>query len=197
LHVNGEFICFLDADDYFKPELCETCLTTARRDDADIVEFGWLLYIDNKHIFHGPEREETFSGNGGWAMLNIPYTSHLIWNKFYKADLIRKSGRPLLPELQYGEDTEWNISLSPHIKNFTKIPNALIVHNYYPSSLSSTAPPVRITLSFIRRLQTLIEIAYSTGNQNLKDAACRLIKDYLSKTDERISNIGTEASLPV
>ena len=39
-HANGEYIYFLDSDDYIEPDTIEVCMQAARKEDADIVSFG-------------------------------------------------------------------------------------------------------------------------------------------------------------
>ncbi len=54
-HAQGEYVCFVDADDYVGPELLEHLLTAAQRHQADLVIGGWTdIYADGRikrHIY--------------------------------------------------------------------------------------------------------------------------------------------------
>ena len=40
-HINGEFLLFLDADDFMHPQLMELCIEAIQRDNSDIVAFTY------------------------------------------------------------------------------------------------------------------------------------------------------------
>ncbi len=97
-HAKGDYIIFLDADDYFEPSMIETMLQTAQETDADVVlcrsnyydvETGETTLISRimEDIEFDPVRSGESLGDTffqkcvGWA-----------WDKFYRMDFIKETG---------------------------------------------------------------------------------------------------------
>lgn len=57
--ARGEFLLFLDSDDFVHPQLMEICLTVARRDKSDLVTFTYnrtyRLRLTLRHFLHLPD----------------------------------------------------------------------------------------------------------------------------------------------
>nr|MCR4565950.1 glycosyltransferase [Bacteroidales bacterium] len=55
----GEFLLFVDSDDFIHPQLMELCLTAARRDQSDLVTFtydrSYRLKQTLRHFLHLPD----------------------------------------------------------------------------------------------------------------------------------------------
>lgn len=98
--AKGEYLLFLDADDFFSNELLEKAYNKAIMADADIVLFGGKKYdtitgeyIDASYYFHReylPDDCEVFSHN------DIPDEIFLItttapWTKLFKREFIQKN----------------------------------------------------------------------------------------------------------
>ena len=54
----GEFITFLDSDDFFHPEMLEKMVAKAEEDGSDVVVAGYYMF-DNKILF-GFQLNQTF-----------------------------------------------------------------------------------------------------------------------------------------
>ena len=57
--VRGEFVLFLDSDDFIHPQLMELCLRAARRDHSDLVTFthnhSYRTKMTLRHLLHLPD----------------------------------------------------------------------------------------------------------------------------------------------
>ena len=66
--AQGEFICFIDSDDYIKPEYLETLLTLQRKNNADLVicEYDYVEKNGNVYDLGGMEIiiRDWWSGDG-------------------------------------------------------------------------------------------------------------------------------------
>lgn len=100
LKSSGEYIMFVDGDDYLLPKACEQLYEEMKRNPVDILHFGSYIlnysYMPQSRI-KGTEKfvipslktltgEEVFQG----AFLNKTYDYNL-WNKFYNGKMCRRA----------------------------------------------------------------------------------------------------------
>ena len=114
-YVTGEYIGFVDADDFIFYKQFEIAYMYAKRDNADVLEFK--KYSFNK----GTELDYTYHiiNLNDQPLSNLKKNWHLIqnenWNKIYKAELIKKNNITFTPNT-YAEDLQFNYKVIPFIK---------------------------------------------------------------------------------
>ncbi len=123
--VMGEYIAFVDSDDYIEENMLEITYNLAKKDNIDIIEF--------KHtIFQRKRREKPIENNQTeigiiYNIKNIWQNIRVeLWNKLYKSEIIKKNNIKFLPEI-YGEDLCFNLMLFPRI-NLVKKLNSTFYH---------------------------------------------------------------------
>ena len=123
--VMGEYIAFVDSDDYIEENMLEITYNLAKKDNIDIIEF--------KHtIFQRKRREKPIENNQTeigiiYNIKNIWQNVRVeLWNKLYKSEIIKKNKIKFLPEI-YGEDLCFNLMLFPRI-NLVKKLNSTFYH---------------------------------------------------------------------
>ena len=98
-HASGDYYSFLDADDFFAPDMLEKAYLAAKENRADIVVFGCDIYensqqrfapcnysirwdlLPNQRPFAGTEvSKDIFKVFVGWA-----------WDKLFKADFVKEN----------------------------------------------------------------------------------------------------------
>ena len=89
LHANGEYIGFVDSDDWIEPEMYSILLNRIEMTDADICVCGYKRENDfSEYIFQPDEviynRAEAFN-----ALLEEKI-SNSVWNKLYRRELFRE-----------------------------------------------------------------------------------------------------------
>lgn len=99
-HANGEYVIFLDGDDFFEPNLLRNTYKHAKRTDADIVLFGGRIFddalgkLEEKVVFINPE---LLPDSTVFSSLEIPdsifqVTNPAAWNKLFKRSFIQSIG---------------------------------------------------------------------------------------------------------
>lgn len=124
--ASGEYIGFIDSDDFIEPDMFEKMYEEAKIKNADMVmcHYRYLLNEDNqikelkkysvvKDVDHVKE-----------LFLN-PLVSP--WNKIYKNSIIKDSGVKFPPNLIY-EDTAFYINIIPYLNNIAFIPKEYVTH---------------------------------------------------------------------
>ena len=90
--ARGEYILYVDSDDYIKPNLCELCYERARESKADMVVFGSECRGFYRYVYQ-PKGSRIYTGSA-LSKLIFPARSKFspyLWNKLYKRELIAKA----------------------------------------------------------------------------------------------------------
>lgn len=118
----GEYIGFVDGDDYIEPEMFEYLLKNAVKYDADISHCGYQMIFPDGHIdmYYNTRRKELFDKEQGLrAILSGDYVEPGIWNKLYRRDIVVgfEKSRIWDGTLKYTEDLLMNYILFSRAKN--------------------------------------------------------------------------------
>lgn len=156
-HVNGEYLLFLDSDDFLHPQLMELCLQAAQRDSSDLVVFTYNRSYRNinrlLHQLHLPEMKPCFKYYKNPASMvtdnifnyitdytrpkDIPYrwaVKHCqVCFKMYKTAIVRNIC--FTPNMNY-EDIPWWGEVLLKIQRTTIL--NLPLYYYYPNQASYT-----------------------------------------------------------
>lgn len=93
--ATGEYIAFLDSDDFLAPNFLEALYNTAVENDADISSCNFYLYYDkgrNKFLMPFTARSGVYSNEVALRKLILDTTFHFfMWNKLYKRELFTQN----------------------------------------------------------------------------------------------------------
>lgn len=118
-YATGEYIAFLDSDDYVEIDMYEQMYEKAKKENADIVECDFLWEYPNEKI----ESKGKIYKDKHDILLNARVVA---WNKLIKKELIEKTKVKFPYGLRY-EDVEFFYKLIPYI-NKLDIVNKPFVH---------------------------------------------------------------------
>lgn len=101
LKSTGEYVCFVDSDDFIDERTCEIALNTILQNDADIVVYDWQAF---PKWVNGMLTPENFSDGAlevktAVGELVIGNMNNYFWNKLYK--------RSVLQEVDFLEGRIW------------------------------------------------------------------------------------------
>lgn len=93
-HVKGEYIAFIDSDDWAEPDWIQQMLNEALSGDAEVVECGfWQEYVGKAEI----DPAAKALGFGSWHTEDYlrayptAWPCALFWNKLFKSNLLEKT----------------------------------------------------------------------------------------------------------
>lgn len=118
-YATGEYIAFLDSDDYVEFDMYKQMYEKAKKENADIVECDFLWEYPNERI---ESKGRTYNDKHD-ILLNARVVA---WNKLIKRELIEKTKVKFPYGLRY-EDVEFFYKLIPYI-NKLEIVNKSFVH---------------------------------------------------------------------
>lgn len=124
--ARGEYIGFVDADDYIEPAMYERMYNSAMENDSDLVECDYKFLLEKDGVVsdlpkYGDVRERTEQKE---LFIN-PLVSP--WNKLIKGEVLKKS-KAVFPEGVIYEDTSFYIKLIPFIHKMSFVPEAFVNH---------------------------------------------------------------------
>ena len=145
--ATGDYICFIDADDYLDPHYVECMLTKLIKDRTDICVCS-TKFIDSNGNYLSEQTKSFLCENSKEpyrttaSEFSVPNNSkisqlHLSdsWNKMYKVVTLKKSGVSFcMPKGFNGTDTVFNRLIALHGLYYSSVANELYIHVIYSSS---------------------------------------------------------------
>lgn len=138
-YSNGEYIMFLDADDWLEPECCELVLGTMRETNSDVIIFDYNKIIKNESFKHNAYSEEMliYEKNKENNFFIYDMRSITAWGKLYRKASI--DGILFDPNMRTAEDVDFNfrvynqihkaIYIQKHLLNY-RILDSSAIHGY-------------------------------------------------------------------
>ena len=130
-YATGEYIAFLDSDDYVETTMYEEMYGKAKQENADMVECDfWWEYPDKKREDIGPEYSN---------QKEILYKSRVVaWNKLIKTEIYKNH-----PDARFSvglryEDVEGFYKILPYIKKVAYVRKGFIHYIQRQGSISNT-----------------------------------------------------------
>lgn len=158
-HATGQYISFVDSDDYLDPETIEDAVNHALKHSADVVLFGrkWInqhgeilkvgIPRPTKMFFSGKEVQECLlpdAIHGGSTDTQTPNLSLSACTAFFSMELIRRSRWRFISEREnISEDTHSFIWLYQHITSAVVLEKAYYNYVQNTASLTQTFRPDR------------------------------------------------------
>ncbi|MFT5871497.1 MAG: glycosyltransferase EpsJ [Clostridium sp.] len=109
--ARGEYIAFVDSDDFIELSMFERMYNVAKRENNDIIICNYILYNEmydkqksDKYIIEGIDKEGYIGKIEALQMFLLNDIKAYVWNKLHKTELFR-SNKILFPDFKVCEDT--------------------------------------------------------------------------------------------
>lgn len=185
----GEYIGFLDADDYVQLHMFERMYQTAKEQDLDYVACGYkdITYRDGKEVVlqeHVASKPASRTKELFFGALASPFL-HL-----YRREIMERS-EVTFPEGYIYEDTAFYLNLIPYLKKIATIEEALAVRLRHSNSTMSTFRKERVRHIF-PVLKSSMEYYRERGfaKEYEKELEYFCVRVLLCSSLQRISKVG-------
>ena len=141
---HGEYITFIDSDDWIEPTYLETMM--AYCSEADLVVSGLIRdYTDGNVVIYQPKYTKKFSINEehadfyvGIDSMSLLYAPH---EKLYRTDIIKRYAINFKVGCNYGEDLMFNYQYLEYVNSIQTINIALYHYRMGDNTLSTKLRP--------------------------------------------------------
>lgn len=159
--AQGEYLSFLDADDFFEADMLESAVTKAEEDQSDIVIYGswlydtmrqanrqakWMLQLDRL-----PEARPFAPSEIADRLFNV--FGNYTWNKLFRASLVRAKGI-LFQEISRTNDLFFTCTALTQA-NLISVIDKTFVHYRVATQTSLQSTNDRDPLSFLKAFEAL------------------------------------------
>jgi len=122
-YVDGEYIGFIDDDDFIDLKQYEKMYEYAKKDNLDLLQFGYQIIKENQKFKdflkkYVKYKDENIIDNIDGNIFKKLFNQN--WNKIYKSEIIKKNKIYFIPDLG-GEDLNFNLKFYPYVKKFKYI----------------------------------------------------------------------------
>lgn len=136
-HATGEYILFIDGDDWLELNAIEIMYNSIKKDNYDIVQCKYFIKGDSGRVLKDIDKNlGVIEADTLIKKLLLSQINHNIWTKLIKMDYIKDNNIHFMEEITYGEDLAFTFEL------FMRKPKILIIenclYNYFQRSDSLT-----------------------------------------------------------
>lgn len=135
--ASGEYIGFVDSDDYIENTMYEKLYLKAKADDIDVVSCG-IYYVDKDYNIINKEIPKYSNIKGKLKVEDkktLLYSLGHIWNKIFKREVL-VNNNIFFPEKLFYEDYYFSALTAPFLSSFDIIDEPL--YYYYQNQNSTT-----------------------------------------------------------
>ena len=164
--ARGEWLQFVDSDDWLPANATELLVTAAQRDKADLAigDFIRVNHTSAEEKGHIPRSgvmtRKEYAGYMMQAPANFYYG--VMWNKLYRTAVVRENGLACSDELSWCEDFRFNLEYLRYIQTVTAVLRPVYYYVKRKGSLVDTQLDLKTTVHTKRVLFQYYKELYDT-----------------------------------
>ena len=171
--ATGDFISFIDSDDFVAVDFCEKLLKALLENTADVAECDFLAFDNDQDLekfsTDTKEKIEVFETEAAVELLMKEYFKQTVWNKLYRREVL---GHFEFPVGKINEDEFWTYKVFGNAKKIVKIPDVLYFYRQQEGSIMAQQYSIK-RLDGLTALQERID--YMKENfPNLENLAIKI-----------------------
>ena len=176
--ATGEFIGFIDPDDFFEPDMYETLYNAITKTNAGLVVCNWYIGTDGNWEKNTkfPDKEILTSNEAFEAFFSCMY----VWNKLYRKEVVGN-----LRQIEtFAQDVYYTFTVFTRIEKVVCVDKCLCYYRMNPTSRQHTRKFKKNFLEFLKVSDMEMEYAQEQGLFDLKnklyESRLRIVSRWLS-----------------
>lgn len=174
--ATGEYLSFVDADDYIEPDMIEKLYSAAVRTKAEIVICGANIFPETPRaadwLYQTLSPKDAYYEKGDTELLfENPASRPFIWRVFVSKDLIDRNDFRLNETINIGEDNAFQFRIYPKANGIAMISDKLYNYRWYrENSLMNSVVYKNVEkkcVSHIKMVLHVIEEWEKSGNMEI------------------------------
>lgn len=165
-NATGDYICFIDSDDFVSNKLFEICNKKLEEERFDIFDFDFAKFSDGKYIYDKYKRNKNTIYRGGqivdYYFRNMIYNREnklrihaCAWNKIYSIKFLKSINFKFVSERVYiSEDYFSNLFIYKYAKSVCCVTDALYFYCNNSQSLTHTYNEKRFEKTIFQYLES-------------------------------------------
>ena len=137
-NATGEWVSFIDSDDYIKLDFYENLISAANKSGADVVQCGFYLY-DEAVIKEIKYPTSLFCS---YSDILKQIKKCYVWNKLWKREFIKKHNLKFTPKI-YFEDVLFTVTAIPLIIKWENLNYVGYYYRYNPNSITNDPKKIK------------------------------------------------------
>lgn len=193
-YVTGDYVGFVDSDDYIKPDMFEKLLTTAENNDADIVSCSFFRVYENESVaesnelfFNALNKNQQEHSSTIVSCPELILDDAFVWNRLYKKELLQSNNIKFPNDIDFGEDTYFHRIALMHANIIEYVTEPLYFYRQNRPGAQTTLKDKR-NMAFLTNCEKLYEEAKKLEINGLYPYLNHLILSLCSTGYERIDN---------
>lgn len=176
--AKGEYIYFVDGDDYIAPDAVDTLVSTLESNNVDWVNCQYnRVDDDGNHLEEYSFKLghfETFTEEDRFELILNPLIDYRfgyeVWDKLYKASIIRDKKISFAEDCRIGEDLAFNICYAFYAKGISSIEERPYYYRVRNNSAMGTVTDIdknlKEHLAFVKGIHPYFEDAFKGQKSN-------------------------------
>lgn len=169
-NANGEYIMFVDSDDWLAKEACEKAYCTAQKSDCEMLLFSHNKF-NNQSCTSDSKLQDLYIELQDKCTTFEKSLEHIVfspcepWGKLYKTEFLKKNNLRFRTNIQFGEDRIFYFQACIYAKSIS----VLYEHLYYYRQNTENSLTKNNTTVFLHLFKTYLAVNKILRSANLKN----------------------------